>query len=153
MTEQITSFQGEALRSVSIEQETLSAVLINTLPHTPKDHAEDIALQLSGAVKRAFSALEDKDNKEASILTVKLELDTSEAKERLDEFCTLISETVNSAITDALKSGGKLREAISQKADVSGLQALSSRVSQVELALASQGSQITALQAKHASSR
>ncbi|HHR0987910.1 TPA: hypothetical protein ACS29V_003956 [Klebsiella oxytoca] len=93
---------------------------------------------------------ERKARKTVGTINLKLELDTSEAKERLDEFRTLISKAVNSAITDALKPGGKLREAINQKTDVSGLRALSSRVFQLELAQLSQGSQITELQAKHA---
>lgn len=122
----------------TIEQETLSGVLTNTLHHVNPKEAGDVAEQLAKAVKSAFYVLE---------------LDTSEAKERPDEFHEVISEIVYSAITKALKPGGQLREAINQKADVSGLQALSSHVSQVELALASHGSQITALQAKHASPR
>lgn len=122
----------------TIEQETLSGVLTNTLHYVNPKEAGDVAEQLAKAVKSAFYVLE---------------LDTSEAKERPDEFHEVISEMVYSAITKALKPGGQLREAINQKADVSGLQALSSHVSQVELALASHGSQITALQAKHASPR
>lgn len=95
----------------------------------------------------------DPADKPDSTVKVKLELDASEAMKSLDEFRTLISKAVNSAITDALKPGGKLREAINQKTDVSGLQALSSRVFQLERALVSQGSQITELQAKHARTR
>lgn len=178
----------------TIEQETLSGVLTNSLHHVNPKEAGDVAEQLAKAVKSAFSVLEhasgeqDKEQPKEPDLSVgtfkiyhegevkvaagplltdeieaerkarntvgtinlKLELDTSEAKERLDEFRTLISKAVNSAITDALKPGGKLREAINQKTDVSGLQALSSRVFQLELAQLSQGSQITELQAKHA---
>ncbi|MGJ3290142.1 hypothetical protein [Klebsiella michiganensis] len=178
----------------TIEQETLSGVLTNTLHHVNPKEAGDVAEQLAKAVKSAFSVLEhasgeqDKEQpkepdlsvgtfkiyhegevkvaagplltdeieaerkarKTVGTINLKLELDTSEAKERLDEFRTLISKAVNSAITDALKPGGKLREAINQKTDVSGLRALSSRVFQLELAQLSQGSQITELQAKHA---
>lgn len=178
----------------TIEQETLSGVLTNTLHHVNPKEAGDVAKQLAKAVKSAFSVLEhasgeqDKEQpkepdlsvgtfkiyhegevkvaagplstdeteaerkarKTVGSINLKLELDTSEAKERLDEFRTLISKAVNSAITDALKPGGKLREAINQKTDVSGLRALSSRVFQLELAQLSQGSQITELQAKHA---
>lgn len=178
----------------TIEQETLSGVLTNSLHHVKPKEAGDVAEQLAKAVKSAFSVLEhasgeqDKEQpkepdlsvgtfkiyhegevkvaagplltdeieaerkarKTVGTINLKLELDTSEAKERLDEFRTLISKAVNSAITDALKPGGKLREAINQKTDVSGLRALSSRVFQLELAQLSQGSQITELQAKHA---
>ncbi|MEQ3291105.1 hypothetical protein [Klebsiella oxytoca] len=104
----------------------------------------------AGPLSTDETEAERKARKTVGTINLKLELDTSEAKERLDEFRTLISKAVNSAITDALKPGGKLWEAISQKTDVSGLQALSSRVSHLELVLVSQGSQITALQAKHA---
>lgn len=181
----------------TIEQETLSGVLTNTLHHVNPKEAGDVAKQLAKAVKSAFSVLEhasgeqDKEQpkepdlsvgtfkiyhegevkvaagplstdeieaerkarKTVGTINLKLELDTSEAKERLDEFRTLISKAVNSAIIDALKPGGTLREAINQKTDVSGLQALSSRVFQLERALVSQGSQITELQAKHARTR
>lgn len=194
----------------SIEQETLSAVLVYFLPTTNLDKASEHAVKLASAVKASFNELNattsnaitdqngakrfatgtlssgdkpdtasgrlssnwsikttggiqtlecrnfvvgiDPADKPDSTVKVKLELDASEAMKSLDEFRTLISKAVNSAITDALKPGGKIREAISQKADVSGLQALSSRVSQLELALVSQGSQITELQAKHARS-
>ncbi|WP_276851125.1 hypothetical protein [Enterobacter oligotrophicus] len=193
-----TAHIGEALICCNtIEQETLSGVLTNTLHHVNPKEAGDVAEQLAKAVKSAFSVLEhasgeqDKEQpkepnlsvgtfkiyhegevkvaagplltdeteaerkarKTVGTINLKLELDTSEAKERLDEFRTLISKAVNSAITDALKPGGKLREAINQKTDVSGLQALSSRVFQLERALVSQGSQITELQAKHARTR
>lgn len=190
-----TAHIGEALIcGNTIEQETLSGVLTNTLHHVNPKEAGDVAKQLAKAVKSAFSVLEhasgeqDKEQpkepdlsvgtfkiyhegevkvaagplstneieaerkarKTVGTINLKLELDTSEAKERLDEFRTLISKAVNSAITDALKPGGKLREAMNQKTDVSGLRALSSRVFQLELAQLSQGSQITELQAKHA---
>ncbi|HDX8940057.1 hypothetical protein GW952_11920 [Klebsiella michiganensis] len=181
----------------TIEQETLSGVLTNTLHHVNPKEAGDVAKQLAKAVKSAFSVLEhasgeqDKEQpkepnlsvgafkiyhegevkvavgplstdeieaerkarKTAGTLNLKLELDTSEAKERLDEFRTLISKAVNSVITDALKPGGKLREAINQKADVSGLQSLSGRVSNLEACLVNQGNQIAELRSAYASSR
>lgn len=181
----------------TIEQETLSGVLTNTLHHVNPKEAGDVAKQLAKAVKSAFSVLEhasgeqDKEQpkepdlsvgtfkiyhegevkvaagplstdeieaerkarKTVGTINLKLELDTSEAKERLDEFRTLISKAVNSAITDALKPGGKLREAINQKTDVSGLQALGSCVSNLEACLVNQGNQIAELRSAYASPR
>ncbi|EOE2713645.1 hypothetical protein ACKDBV_000464 [Klebsiella oxytoca] len=181
----------------TIEQETLSGVLTNTLHQVNPKEAGDVAKQLAKAVKSAFSVLElasgeqDKEQpkepdlsagtfkiyheggvkvaagslltdeieaehkarKTAGTINLKLELDTSEAKERLDEFRTLISKAVNSTITDALKPGGKLREAINQKTDVSGLQALGSCVSNLEACLVNQGNQIAELRSAYASPR
>lgn len=193
-----TAHIGEALIcGNTIEQETLSGVLTNTLHHVNPKEAGDVAKQLAKAVKSAFSVLEhasgeqDKEQpkepdlsvgtfkiyhegevkvaagplstdeieaerkarKTVGTINLKLELDTSEAKERLDEFRTLISKAVNSAITDALKPGGKLREAINQKTDVSGLQALGSCVSNLEACLVNQGNQIAELRSAYASPR
>lgn len=54
--------QTAGIESVStIEQETLSAVLANTLHVVPIEKVGDIAIQLSSAVKAAFKELEQED--------------------------------------------------------------------------------------------
>lgn len=155
--------QGSAIASLSaknsetnhicgntIEQQTLSAVLANSLHNVSPDRVGDVAIQLAGAVKSAFNELNCSaggfvknqggtalfgekpcetvlpkpalntgakgDKKESSVLTLKLELDTSDALKSLDEFQSVISDLVDSAIRAALKPGGKVREAIKNNA-------------------------------------
>ncbi len=93
----------------------------------------------------------DGKEKRGSTFTINIEVDASKAIQALDEFSHAFDKRIASALEKGLMPGGKLREAISQKTDVSGNQSLSHRVSGVESALANLSSQIMVLQTKHAS--
>ncbi|HBV2818138.1 hypothetical protein [Klebsiella grimontii] len=142
----VTSHEGH-LCGNSIEQETLSAVLVHYLPNVVMDKASENAIKLASAVKASFTELgrptggyvsgknaapqifgarmaesvipastiklsADGERKPVSTLTIKLELDTSDALKNLDKFQTALSDPVVSAINKALRPGGSLWSAI-----------------------------------------
>ena len=161
----------------TIEQETLSGVLTNTLHNVNPKEASDVALKLATAVKSAFNKLAgSSDGQDASLssesvfscdifrlhrtgemqmasplatktqpgheadktagaINLKLELDIGDICKQIDEAYEELTERIKAA---------------NQWSDIAGLQVLSNRVSRLEAALTSQGSQITELQAKHA---
>lgn len=124
----------------TIEQETLSKLLIETLPTVSTNYFGDVAVSLSGAVKAAFNALEypaggfvnaptsqtrfgeksgetvlpnsalkvgtNGDGKQASTITVRVEIDTSDALQAIDEFSSAIATRLDSIIAKSLQPGG-----------------------------------------------
>ncbi|EPX2937564.1 TPA: hypothetical protein MYK53_004874 [Klebsiella pneumoniae] len=113
--------------------------------------AQVIGEKFSETIIPALKPSTDGKEKRGSTFTINIEVDASKAIQALDEFSHAFDKRIASALEKGLMPGGKLREAISQKADVSGHQSLSHRVSDVESALASLSSQIMVLQTKHAS--
>ncbi|HFP9305152.1 hypothetical protein [Raoultella planticola] len=135
----------------TIEQETLLRVLASSLHNVSPDRAGDVAVQLAGAVKSAFHALDcpadayiknhvgkplfgekpcktewsikteqsipefkvfaKGDEREISTLMLKLELDTSDALQSLDDLRDVISGLVKEEIKKAIKPGGALPHA------------------------------------------
>ena len=93
----------------------------------------------------------DGKEKRGATFTINIEVDASKATQALDEFSHAFDKRIASALEKGLMPGGKLLEEISQKADASGHQSLSHRVSNVESALANLSAQIMVLQTKHAS--
>lgn len=116
----------------TIEQETLSKVLIHTLPNIQQDKAKDIANELAAAISGAFNVLKKSggdwkikqdgqllskdqtaenlggDGKLSSTYTLKVRLDTSDAIESINGLSKEISDLVDTAIANSLKPGGRL---------------------------------------------
>ncbi|MBZ1641298.1 hypothetical protein KFB04_24300 [Klebsiella pneumoniae] len=119
-----------------------------------RDGAAQVIGEKSSETTIPASALKpstDGKEKQGATFTINIEVDASKAIQALDEFSHAFDKRIASTLEKGLMPGGKLREAISQKADVSGNQSLSHRVSGVESALANLSSQIMVLQTKHAS--
>ena len=154
-----TSHEGH-LCGNSIEQETLSAVLVHYLPTTNLDKASEHAVKLASAVKASFAELDratggyvinqsggafiasgkitaegilapsikpcaDGKEKQTSTITVKINVDASEAMKSLDELGSMTKkiDAINAASRDDLSARVRALESRvnSHSADINGL--------------------------------
>lgn len=175
----VTSYEGQ-LCGNSIEQETLSAVLVHFLPTTNLDKASDHAVKLASAVKASFAELDrptggvvsgeyaplrifgeigdpitipastikpgaDGEGKQDSTITVKINVDASEAMKSLDELGSM-AKKIGAIVAEALQQNGSIFSAINQRErDAASLDDLSARVSQLENVVNSHSAKIQGL--------
>ena len=182
----IESFIGEhskvsqGLCGNTIEQETLSAVLVHFLPTTNLDKASDNAVKLASAVKASFAELDrptggvvsgeyaplrifgeigdpitipastikpgaDGEGKQDSTITVKINVDASEAMKSLDELGSM-AKKIDAIVAEALQQNGSIFRAINQRErNAASRDDLSVRVRALENCVCSQGNAIADL--------
>lgn len=175
----VTSHEG-LLCGNTIEQETLSAVLVHYLPTTNLDKASEHAVKLASAVKASFAELDrstggyvinqcgsafiasgkttaegipassiepgvDGEEKQTSTITVKINVDASEAMKSLDELGSMAKE-IGAIVAEALQQNGSVFSAINQRErNAASRDDLSARVSALENVVNSHSTEINGL--------
>ncbi|WP_154905082.1 hypothetical protein [Klebsiella michiganensis] len=164
----------------SIEQETLSSVLVHFLPTTNLDKASEHAVKLASAVKASFAELDratggyvisqcgsafiasgkitaegisastikpgaDGEEKQTSTITVKINVDASEAMKSLDELGSM-AKKIDAIVAEARQQNGSIFTAINQRErDAASRDCLSARVSVLENVVNSHSAEIHGL--------